>query len=220
MTAPAGRGLPAAVRRGLLWGLLLAVIGIIALATLDNRLRRAERPPLPVLGAVPDFQLTDRDGRPLGRSDLAGAPWVADLVFTRCTLICPAMSQRMHRLDVMLPAGVRLVSFSVDPDHDTPERLAAYAAAHGASERWHFLTGDREAIHHLARDGFKLAVDLVPPEEGARPGEAIVHSDRFVLVDAQARIRGYFNPLDPGELEKIELAVDALRAETPTDPVN
>ena len=58
----------------------------------------------------------------------------------------------------------------------------------------------------------------MPPEEGARPGEAIVHSDRFVLVDAQGRIRGYFNPLDAGELEKVERAVDTLRAETPTDP--
>ena len=206
-----GGGLTPAVRRGLLWGLLLTAIGIIALATLENRLRRAEPAVLPIFGAVPDFTLTNRDGRPVARSDLAGAPWVADLVFTRCVLVCPAMSLRMRRLDRELPAAVRLVSFSVDPDYDTPERLAAYAAAHRATDRWLFLTGDRDAIHRLARDGFKLAVDVVPAGEAPSPGEAIIHSDRFVLVDAEGRIRGYFDPFDPGELEKLERAVEALR---------
>jgi cytochrome oxidase Cu insertion factor (SCO1/SenC/PrrC family) len=194
----------------------LTAIGIIALSALEDRLRRAVRVNLPVLGAVPDFALTDRDGRPVTRSDLAGAPWVADLVFTRCTLACPAMSQRMRRLDRDLPEGVRLVSVTVDPDHDTPARLAAYAAALAASGRWLFLTGDREAIRHLAREGFKLAVDRVPAVDAPTPGEAIVHSDRFVLVDAQGRIRGYFSPLEPGELGKIERAVAALQEETAT----
>lgn len=213
-STPTG-GLPPAIRRGLLWGLLLAVIGVIALATLENRLRRAQPATLPIFSSVPDFALTNRDGRAVTRSTLAGAPWLADLVFTRCTLICPAMSLRMRRLDQDLPEGVALVSFSVDPDHDTPEVLAAYAAKLEATDRWLFLTGDRTAIHRLARDGFKLAVDLAPADQAADPGQAIIHSDRFVLVDAQGRIRGYFNPFDPGELEKIEHAVESLRAETP-----
>ena len=170
---------------------------------------------LPIFGAVPDFALTNRDGRTVTRADLAGAPWVADLVYTRCVLICPALSLRMQRLDRDLPPGVPLVSFSVDPDYDTPERLAAYAAAHQATDRWLFLTGDRDAIHRLARDGFKLAVDVVPAGEAPSPGEAIIHSDRFVLVDGEGRIRGYFDPFDAGELEKLERAVNELGAETP-----
>lgn len=213
-------GLPGAVRRGLLWGVLLAAIAFVVLATLESRMRARRAGELPIFGAVPDFALTNRDGRAVTRGDLAGAPWVADLVFTRCTLICPAMSARMARLDARLPrggrgGGVRLVSFSVDPEHDTPEVLAGYAAAHDASERWLFLTGDRDEIHRLAREGFKLGVDVVPADQAPGPGQAIIHSDRFVLVDAQGRIRGYYAPFDAGELEKLEAAVERLRAEPP-----
>ena len=203
------------MRRGLLWGVLLAVIGVIALATLDHRLRRGQPEVLPIYSSVPDFTFTNRDGRAVGRADLAGEPWVVDLVFTRCTLICPALSLRMHQLDRELPAGVHLVSFSIDPDYDTPERLQAYAAAHEASDRWLFLSGDADAIRHLARDGLKLAVDVVPASESPGPGEAIIHSDRFVLVDGQGRIRGYYDPLEKGDLEKIERAVASLRDEAP-----
>ena len=101
------------------------------------------------------------------------------------------------------------------PTTTPPSDSTAYAAAHQATERWLFLTGDRDAIHRLARDGFKLAVDVVPASEAPSPGEAIIHSDRFVLVDGDGRIRGYFDPFDAGELEKLERAVSELGTETP-----
>lgn len=203
------------VRRGLIWGVLLAALAVVGLAALRGWRGRPEPPP--ILGELPAFALVDHQGRAVGREELAGAPWIADLVFTRCALACPRMTAAMARLDRRLPqAGVRLVSVSIDPAHDTPEVLAAYAARHGASPRWRFLTGDPAAVRALARDGFKLGVDEVPGE--ADPGLAIAHSDRFVLVDAAGRVRGYYDPFDPESLARLERDLSALRDEPAARP--
>ncbi len=198
------------VRRGLIWGVLLAALALVGVAALRGWRGRPEPPP--ILGELPAFALIDHQGRAVGRGELLGTPWIADLVFTRCALACPRMTAAMARLDRRLPPeGVRLVSVSIDPAHDTPEVLAAYAARHGASPRWRFLTGDPAGVRALARDGFKLGVDAVPGE--ADPGLAIVHSDRFVLVDAAGRVRGYYDPFDPESLARLERDLSALRDE-------
>lgn len=198
-----------AVRRGLIWGILVAALAVVALATFERRGQRAAPPP--ILGEVPAFSLTNRDGRTVSRDDLAGTPWIADLLFTRCTLVCPAMTARMARLDRTLPAeGLRLVSLSIDPEHDTPQVLEAFASAVDASDRWLFLTGDLAVIDPLVRDGLKLAVDRLSAEEAPDPGTRIVHSDRFLLIDPQGRIRGYYDPFDPASIERLEHDLAAL----------
>src|SRR6266481_7297210 len=104
-------------------------------------------PPLPVLGQIPGFELTDETGQPFDRKALDGKVWVADFIFTTCTGPCPRMSSLMRQVQQASGAipGVQLVSFTVDPEHDTPAALALYAARyHAQSERWHFLTGARE----------------------------------------------------------------------------
>lgn len=189
--------------RLLLWGLLLAALLGVAAAAVRQRERRErfERAAaLPVLGRAPDFALTDRDGRTLRLADLAGAPWIADFVFTRCGSSCPLLSARLAALDRALPPGpvIRLVSFSVDPGHDTPAVLERYARSYAASGRWRFLTGDAAQIQRLSRQGFKLALE---PGAGS---EAILHSTRFVLVDADGEIRGTYPALDPAELRRLE----------------
>lgn len=194
------------VRRGLLWGVLLAALVVVGLVGLRGWRGRGEPPP--ILGELPGFELVDHRGRSVGREELLGAPWVADLVFTRCALACPQMSAAMARLDRRLPRGVRLVSVSVDPEHDRPEVLADYAERYGASDRWRFLTGDAEAIRALAREGFKLGVAAAEGE--ADPGLAIVHSDRFVLVDSAGRVRGYYDPFDPAAIARLERDLAAL----------
>jgi protein SCO1/2 len=154
---------------------------------------------LPVLFAVPDFTLTERSNREVKLEDLAGRVWIADFIFTRCAGICPAMSSNMSRLQQTLPAEIRLVSFSVDPSHDTPDVLSDYARRYGAdSERWLFLTGDTQSIHRLSIEGFKLAV-----EEGGTRIEPVTHSSRFVLVDREARVRGYYALEDDGAFERL-----------------
>ncbi|MFL6198378.1 MAG: SCO family protein [Thermoanaerobaculia bacterium] len=195
------------LRRGLLWGFLVAALLVVAAATLVQRLKKPE--PLPVLGRLPGFSLVNRDGRTIGLQDLAGTPWVADFIFTRCPASCPMMSARMARLNRSLPPElkVRLVSVSVDPAYDTPEVLERYARKLDAPARWLFLTGGREAVRRLSVEGFKLGLDMEPgPGIGPEP---ILHSTRFVLVDGEGRIRGYYEAFDEASTEK--LRKDLLR---------
>jgi protein SCO1/2 len=165
--------------------------------------------PLPVLGTVPPFALTERSGRPLAAEHLAGHVWVAAFIFTRCPDVCPALTARMARLRGELPAAgdpIRLVSFSVDPAHDTPEVLRGYAARAGAGEDWLFVTGPREQIAALLREGFRVAYADDGP--AAAP---ITHSDRLVLVDRQLRIRGYYRGGDADDLARLARHAAALR---------
>jgi cytochrome oxidase Cu insertion factor (SCO1/SenC/PrrC family) len=195
--------------RMLLWGLLVAVLVAVTAWALRTRL---SAPDLPVLGQVPPFSLTDQRGETVTLDDLAGEPWIADFIFTRCTLSCPMMTTRMAELDDgRVPPEVRLVSFSVDPDHDTPEVLADYARAFGASQRWHFLTGPKKEILALAVEGFHLALEPEPPEGTAPPAEPIAHSTRFVLVDGQGRIRGYYDGMTREGVEQLERDTALLR---------
>jgi protein SCO1/2 len=158
---------------------------------------------------VPPFTLTERSGAPLTTADLAGRVWVADFIFTRCPDFCPALTARMAGLQRALPPGadpIRLVSFSVDPAHDTPAVLRDYAARAGASDGWLFVTGPRDALAALMREGFKVAWADDGPSTAP-----ITHSDRFVLVDRQLRIRGYYHGTDPEEVARLERDAAALR---------
>lgn len=178
---------------------LLVVLGL-ALAACGHE-------PLPVLGEVPDFALVDQDGAPVAAGDLEGGPWVADFVFTRCPDVCPAITATMKGLERDLAAegaDVTLVSISVDPAHDTPPVLREYATRFGAGPRWRFLTGSRDAVAALVKDGFKLGF-----ADDGPPTAPITHSDRFVLVDGQRRIRGYYRSREPHEMAR--LAADARR---------
>ena len=162
-------------------------------------------PPPPVLGTVPDFRLVDQTGAPFGPERLAGRVWVADFVFTRCPDVCPRMTERLAGVQRALGDRADVVSVSVDPTYDTPERLAAFARAHGAvSPRWHFLTGDSEQVQQAVLRGFKIAF--------ARESEdiaSITHGVHVVLVDGRGRIRGYYDSNDADALER--LVTDARR---------
>jgi protein SCO1 len=154
------------------------------------------RPPLPVLGEVPDFQLTAQTGQNLSRQSLAGHVWVADFMFTTCPGPCPRMSSQMHQVQKATAdiPDVKLVSFTVDPAHDTPTVLAAYAKHFLAEpQRWYFLTGPAATLNRLGLAGFKLnAVD-----------GSLDHSTRFVLVDRAERIRGYYLSSDDDFLKTL-----------------
>ena len=197
------------VRRIVLWAVLVAVLLGVAVAAGWSRLTRT--PPPPVLGQVPPFALINRDGRPVTLASLAGAPWIADFVFTRCAASCPMMTARLARLGKELPAGeqVRRVSFTVDPVHDTPEVLARYAATFQAPADWLFLTGPEPDLHRLSREGFKLAID-VPKGDAGSTVEPILHSTRFVLVDGEGRIRGYYDGGDEAAMGRLVRDLKAI----------
>jgi protein SCO1/2 len=161
--------------------------------------------PLPVLGVVPAFTLTERADVPVGAGDLRGRVWIADFVFTHCPDFCPALTARMASLQKRVPDDVRLVSFTVDPAHDTPDVLRAYAQRAGAGPRWLFVTGPRDRLAALLRDGFKVAYADDGPAESP-----ITHSDRFVLVDGDLRIRGYYHGTDPADVARLARDATAL----------
>ena len=184
--------------------------GTVVVAALGGWFVLRGRPgPLPILGTVPDFSLAERGGSAVRAADLAGHVWIADFIFTRCPDFCPALTARMAGLQKVVPAGgdpVRLVSFSVDPAHDTPEVLREYASRAGADAGWLFLTGPRDALATLLRDGFKVAYAADGP-----PTSPITHSDRFVLVDRELRIRGYYHGTDPADIARLARDATALR---------
>ena len=189
---------------------------LIALGCSPSQQQPSATDDLPLLGVAPEFSLTERSGRQVDRSELDGRVWVANFVFTECTGPCPLLSQRMSRIQKALEdqPEVRLVSFTVDPENDTPEVLTKYAKRFNADPvRWLFLTGDKTGLYRLIKGGFKLAID----DGGEAPGPdsgIITHSLRFVLVDRQGRIRGYFQGGEGDLEEKIIPAIRRLLAET------
>lgn len=166
------------------------------------------------LGEVADFSLVERSGRTLSRSDLIGKVWIAGFVFTHCTGPCPRLTGVMAGLQQALPDDdVRLVSFSVDPERDTPQVLAQYAENFSADpSRWLFLTGPKQDIHRLIRESFRLTVEQAPAEERA-PGNEITHSTRLAVVDRRGHVRGLYDGTDPQAVEQLRRKVEELRRE-------
>lgn len=155
---------------------------------------------LPVMNSVPEFTFIERSSREVKSQELAGKIWVADFVYTNCGGFCPAMTEKMKKLQDALPAQIKLVSFSVDPDNDTPAVLAEYAKRYNADpDRWLFLTGNKDSLYKLSKEGFKLALD----DTSGTKEDPITHSSRFVLVDKKGQIRGYYSMFDDGEFEHI-----------------
>ena len=169
--------------------LFARILAVIFLVTAGFALLlRATFQPLPVYGTLSDFSLTERSGTPLTRRDLAGSPWIADFIFTRCQGPCPYMTDLMRRLQLKLKARpqIHLVSFTVDPEWDTPQVLSSYAEGYQADRKqWLFVTGKKTDIFRLAEKDFKL--------NAGREEETIFHSSKLVLVDSQSRIRGFYD---------------------------
>lgn len=177
-------------------------IGSILAALWYGTLRMPSARWLPDYGPVPPFRLVDQQQHAVTNAHLTGSVWVADFIFTRCAGQCPLMSGRMAQLQAAFrdEPRVRLVSLSVDPARDTPQVLADYASAYQADPaRWHFLTGDIEAVRRLSQDGFHLGLS-----EGGTAAEPILHSVKLVLVDPQGSIRGYYDSTDAKALRQLQ----------------
>lgn len=159
-------------------------------------------------GSLPDFSLTERSGKPIGLAQMRGTIWIADFIYTNCQDTCPLQTAEMAKLQNEMAAqkGVKLVSFSVDPEKDTPSVLSQYADRYKAdTDRWLFLTGEHEEIKTLMQSGFRLSAAAA-----ATDGGVILHSPRFVLIDRQAQIRGYYDSRDTDALQRLRRDVAAL----------
>jgi protein SCO1/2 len=165
---------------------------------------------LPKLGKIGAFSLTDQSGKKFSAAELHGKVWVAAFFFTRCRSACPIISHRLRALQKQedkLGGHVHLVSFSVDPENDTPAVMTAYAKQYHANlSNWSFLTGDYDGIKKLAGD-FKMALEG-DSKKGAS-GMQLTHASQLGLVDGNMQLRGYYSTKSDADMKK--LASDALR---------
>jgi protein SCO1/2 len=140
---------------------------------------------------IAPFAFTNQNGKTITNKDYEGKIYVADFFFTTCPTICPKMTDNMVWLQNQLKNNpkVKLLSFSVTPDIDTPEVLKKYALEKGVDDsRWNLVTGDKKDIYYLARKSY-LAVKTGKPEEMYD----MVHTENFILVDKNKRIRGFYD---------------------------
>jgi protein SCO1 len=163
-------------------------------------------PPLPVLGTLPDFHFRNQYGQDFGSDQLKGRVWVANFIFTRCPTECPRFTKQMFQLQHRgrgLGQAFHLVSFSVDPTHDTPEVLLGFARQYRVSPRaWTFLTGDPEAIKRTVVDGLKVSMGKTPGTDDDDL-TSIFHGTHFVLVDSKMQIRGYYDSHEEDAVDRL-----------------
>ena len=203
-------------RSSIVWKVTLILIPLVTLGLL-LWLRNVEvvalrQRTVSSYGTVPSFQLVNQNGQAFGSAQLVGKIWIADFIYTTCPGPCPMISSRMSELQKPLEkTDVHLVSFSVDPEKDTPEVLRGYAEKLQAEPaRWDFLTGPKSTIYKLSHDGFKLAVSDGSDAEGIP-----VHSTRMVLVDRHGQIRGYYDAAEADAMTKLVADTNHLLREQP-----
>ena len=206
----------APIRSGVAWKLILILIPIVTLLLLlwlrHIEVAALRQRAVSSYGTVPAFELLNQNGQSFGSAQLAGKIWIADFIYTTCPGPCPMISSRMSELQKPLEkSDVHLVSFSVDPEKDTPQVLRGYAEKLQADHaRWDFVTGPKSAIYKLSHDGFKLAVSDGGDERGIP-----VHSTRMVLVDRHGQIRGYYDATEPDAVTKVLADTNHLLREQP-----
>ncbi len=172
----------------------LTAIGIYFYSSHSKRITST----LPILGTLPAFTLTNEDSVNFTNQNLLGKVTIADFIFTSCGGPCPLMSNKMSSLQTQFSdvSNIHFLSFSVDPEYDTPSILKKYGLKFGAKpDRWTFLTGDKHGIYNLARYGFFLTVE---DEENA-----ILHSTKFILIDTKGSVRGYYDYDDSTAVPKL-----------------
>lgn len=189
--------------------LTIALAGGAWFATRPPRAPEAAKPTLPVVMEVPNFTMTDQDGKSVTRESLKGHPFVLDFIFTSCTEFCIDMTKQMAKVRTALGPSceVKCVSMSVDPRTDTPLRLKTFATNNGAVDpRWIFLTGERRTVGTVMQ-----ALYLAPSGDPAKLNPA-QHSSRLVLVDGQGRVRGFYTYDDDDARQRLVNDAKALEA--------
>ena len=162
---------------------------------------------LPISGSVPDFEFTDSNGKIITLEDMKGKVWVADFIFTTCTMACPIMTGNMNIIHKTFKDdnNVRIVSISVYPEYDTSDILKEYASRYNANtNRWHFLTGPEESVKKIIKTGFKIG-DYE---------DIIFHSEKFALVDISGNIRGYYSGMKTEDMSQLTKDINKLLRES------
>jgi protein SCO1/2 len=161
---------------------------------------------LKVLWDAPDFSFPDQDNKTVTRADLLGHVWIADFFFSQCTTACPVLTSRLMLLQKqMTQPSLRFISFSVDPEHDTPAALKKYADDwHGDQSRWRLLSTNEADLQKVA---LGMKVTVAPSGNEVNP---ILHSTLFMLVDTAGKVRGIYDSMDPDALKQLRLDARTL----------
>jgi protein SCO1 len=162
-------------------------------------------------GSVPEFALVERSGKTTTLADLRGTVWIADFIYTTCKDTCPLQTAEMAKLqnEWKDKVGLKLVSFTVDPEKDTIEALSRYADTYKAdASRWLFLTGPKQQVTRLVQEGFRLSAAVAPSDGTA--DIVVLHSPRFVLIDKEGQIRGYYDSRDREALQRLKNDASSL----------
>jgi protein SCO1 len=185
---------------------LLVMLGLVVLGAIPAvvvPMLGKHQPTLEDYGEIPPFSLIDERGQTFTEDALRGHPTIVSFIFTRCDLSCPITSMKMSRLqDKTFDAGARikLLSFTVDPVYDTPERLAEYAKRYNADpERWRFVTGSADKIHALVTGPFMSSMLREADRPGGIPN--IAHAGYFMLVDGNLHLRGMY---ESGDIKRLD----------------
>ena len=177
-------------------------VAVFLLATYFLNYRGKENE-LPEIGMVPEFEFVNSEQETITLNNLKGKVWVADFIFTTCTMACPMMTGNMNIIHKKYKKNddVRLVSISVYPEYDTPEVLTKYASQYDANtSRWYFLTGEESTVKRVIKDGFKIG-DYE---------DIIFHSEKFALVDKKGMIRAYYNGMKTEDMKKLKKDINSL----------
>ncbi len=164
---------------------------------------------------VGKFSFQNQDNQTITESDVKGKIYVAEYFFTTCKSICPIMNKQMQRIQKAIKgnSNVKILSFTVDPDVDKVTQMKQYATSHNyVKGQWHFLTGKKEDLYSLARKSFFV----LKPAEAQNLGDAgsdFIHTNNFVLVDGQGRIRGYYDGTNPKEVTTLIADIKRLEEE-------
>jgi len=212
--------------------LLIAVIAIAGIITAYIMTKPSEEKPLPVINPIDlnaemvdrdlvrqgfghkigEFSFTDQNNKVFGLKDVKGKVFVAEYFFTNCGTICPRMTAQMERVQQRFRGNknFEILSFTVDPANDTVARMAEYAKMHKAdNSQWHFLTGKQEDLYRVARRSFFVLKRAEAQNQGD-VGSDFIHTNNFVLVDQQQRIRGYYDGTSEKEVDQLMHDIEHL----------
>ena len=161
---------------------------------------------------IPPFKLIDQDGKTVDQSIVKNKVYVASFFFTRCGTVCPRISSQLTRVQDIFRKNPDIIflSHSVDPEHDQPAQLKAYAEKYEAIPgKWYFLTGSKADIYNLAMHGYYLPTVDAGVKEG-KPDETFIHSEKLVLVDKEGIVRGFYEGTDKEQVDRLVLEIRVL----------
>lgn len=159
---------------------------------------------------IADFSLTNQNGKRITQENYKDKIYIADFFFTTCPTICPIMTKNMAAIQssILDDNEVLLLSHSVTPEIDSVAQLKKYAEEKGVQDtKWNLVTGDKKQIYDLARKSY-----LAVKDDGDGGAFDMIHTENFILVDKERRIRGTYDGTDPEEIQELLADLEILKA--------